>query len=88
MFAGPEKAAVLSGLSVVDSKRKSGYGRALVAAAEDLARKEGAKMMILWADKNEWVLDWYKRLGYVESDYPREPEDGAESLQELEKKLV
>ena len=48
MFSGPEKAAVLSGLSVVDSKRKSGYGRALVAAAEDLARKEGAKMMILW----------------------------------------
>ena len=74
-------------MSVVDSKRRSGYGRALVAA-EDLARKERAKMMILWADKNDWVLDWYKRLGYVESDYPREPEDGAESLQELEKKLV
>ena len=88
MFAGPEKAAVLSGLSVVDSKRKSGYGRALVAAAEDLARKEGAKMMILWADKNDWVIDWYKRLGYVESDYPRELEDGDENLQELEKKLV
>ena len=88
MFAGPEKAAVLSGLSVVDSKRKSGYGRALVAAAEDLARKEGAKMMILWADKNDWVINWYKRLGYVESDYPRELEDGGESLQELEKKLV
>lgn len=45
-------------------------------------------MMILWADKNDWVLDWYKRLGYAESDYPREQEDGAESLQELEKKLV
>lgn len=88
MFSGPEKAAVLSGLSVVESKRKSGYGRALVAAAEDLTRSQGAKLMILWADKNDWVLNWYKRLGYVESDYPREPEDGEEDLQELEKKLV
>lgn len=85
MFSGDEPASVLSGLSVVSEKRQSGLGRALVEAAENVARERGAKLMILWADKNDWVINWYKRLGYVESDYPREQDE--EDLQELEKRL-
>jgi len=78
-------AAVLSGLIVHPTKRHSGYGRALVQKAESVAKENGAKLMILWADKNDWVINWYKRLGYVESDYPREQDEP--DLVELEKEL-
>lgn len=25
------------------------------------------KKLVLWADPNEWMIEWYKRNGFVES---------------------
>ena len=57
--------AWLSGVSVCEKSRHRGLGNELLQAAERNARKRGAELLCLWADPNDWPIEWYKRKGYA-----------------------
>lgn len=57
--------AFLSHVSVYEPYRRQGLGNMLLRAAEEYARKRGAREICLWADPDEWPIEWYKRKGYV-----------------------
>jgi len=64
-----EPYAELSELFVEESYRQRGVGRMLVSFAEDLARKSGAKeMIILTGFYNQPAQALYRSLGYIQHD--------------------
>lgn len=56
--------AYLSNVIVLESARNCGLGNDLLEAAKEHAREMGAKMLWLWADPEQWVVEWYKRHGF------------------------
>jgi amino-acid N-acetyltransferase len=63
--AGVERygpAGLLRSVVVAPDRRGAGLGRELVAAAEDLARREGIRDLYLLT---ETAIDWFPRLGYT-----------------------
>lgn len=63
-FYDDEKdAAYIHGLSVVEAKRKQGYGDALVYEAE-LTAMLGKVDHIFIGSEKKWITKWYERLGY------------------------
>lgn len=58
--------AYLHNLIVHTSIRRRGYGRRLLILGERRARLMGCKKLVLWADPNDWMIEWYKRNGFVE----------------------
>lgn len=58
--------AYLSGVSVCESSRRMGLGNELLKLSKQHAREMGAKMLRLWADPEQWVVDWYKRHGFTQ----------------------
>ncbi len=44
-----------------------GYGTALVRDALRRAREAGCDLAFLTANRNEWPVDWYRRLGFVDA---------------------
>ena len=59
----PEQAYV-SALSVYAPRRNEGRGRVMMLNALDVARKNHCKYAYLMADKDSFVFEWYKRLGF------------------------
>lgn len=64
--------AVFSGLSVIPDYRKTGLGKKLLEYAEKLAFKNGCTKIELSAEKDSWIVEWYKRMGYKIVDKFRE----------------
>ena len=60
-------AGLLRSVVVAPDHRGTGLGRAIVAAAEDLAREDGAHDLYLLT---ETAIDWFPRLGYEVVDRP------------------
>ena len=59
----------LSSLSVVEEKRKQGRGTRLIELAKMLAADNDCTALMLRVEKNvEWLVNWYKRLGFVIDD--------------------
>ncbi len=56
------EAGLLRSVVVAPDHRRTGVGRAVVAAAEALARDEGVRDMYLIT---ETAIDWFPRLGYT-----------------------
>lgn len=56
--------ANITGLSVYESKRNSGYGTSLLAEAEKEAKDNGKKCIYISCEKNSWVEKWYIKNGY------------------------
>lgn len=56
--------AYISGLSVSPSRRNYGCGRVMLLNALDVARKNNCKYAFLMADKDSFVFEWYKRMGF------------------------
>ena len=54
-------AGLLRSVVVDPAHRGTGLGRQIVAAAEDLARRDGARELYLLP---ETAIDWFPRLGY------------------------
>jgi len=66
--------AMIYALWVDEIYRGQKVGLHLLEAAEEQARKHGAKTVALEWDRRdtpEWVLDWYERLGYDEKEFGR-----------------
>ena len=57
--------AELTELYVEEAHRQQGAGRALVELAEDIARTQGAEvLMLLTNDKNSAAQEFYRSVGY------------------------
>jgi len=47
-----------------------GFGTEILSLCENIGRELGMENSYLWVDKNTWMHDWYKRIGYVDlKDY-------------------
>lgn len=77
--------ATITGLSVHESARRRGLGTELVRLAEEEARDNGAKRVVLFSDENTFTYKWYQSLGY-EKAFDRFYLDSPE-IKELAKKL-
>lgn len=54
----------ICGLCVHQDARNHGYGRSLMAEAERIIKEYGRNDATLYVEKDKWLVDWYKRLGY------------------------
>ncbi len=65
-WAVGDKVAEIETLSVLDSERGSGVGRALTDAAAEVAREGGAQAMFVGVvHSNEGALRFYERVGFA-----------------------
>lgn len=63
--------AEIGGLWVDEKYRHQGYGKALVAKAEEWANQKGCKMMTVFTLKNWPACAWYQKLGFkIEYERP------------------
>ena len=54
-------------LSVISDRRKGGLGRLMMTLALSDCRENGMKFARLHVNaKNEWLREWYERLGFCE----------------------
>jgi ribosomal protein S18 acetylase RimI-like enzyme len=61
--------AQIEDVGTLQEHRGRGYGSAVVLAAIDAARKEGAEFVFLVADLEDWPKELYRRLGFDELGY-------------------
>jgi GNAT superfamily N-acetyltransferase len=64
----------LANLIVDESHRNKGIAKQILTPLESFCLKFGYPEIRLLADKNSWVHEWYKRLGFL--DYMDDKEDG------------
>jgi ribosomal protein S18 acetylase RimI-like enzyme len=64
---GPD--AQVEDVGTLPEHRGRGYATAVVLAAIDAARNEGAEFVFLVADKEDWPKELYRRLGFDELGY-------------------
>lgn len=68
IYSGTPKEAVVSDLFVHENCRKQGLGTDMLKYCETLAKEQGCYSISLQSDNDDWVREWYKRLGFeVES---------------------
>ena len=68
IYGGTPKEAVVSDLFVSEGFRKQGLGTDILKYCETLAKEQGCNSISLRSDNDDWVREWYKRLGFeVES---------------------
>lgn len=58
--------AYLSDVSVCESSLRMGLGNELLELSKEHAREMGAKLLWLWADSEQWMVEWYKRHGFIQ----------------------
>jgi GNAT superfamily N-acetyltransferase len=66
-FRHSQEATVAARLQEVDifpTHRGQGFGTALLEAARLHLDSEGASVLIIGADEDDWPLHWYRRLGF------------------------
>lgn len=78
--------AEISGLWVDEQYRHQGYGKALVAKAEEWAKQKGCKAMTVFTLKSWPVCEWYQRMGF-KIEYERDGHAGDSKGCYLIKKL-
>lgn len=63
------KRGYISGLSVVNNVRNNGLGNILLCECEKLAIELELSEVCLYAEKDSFTFDWYKRHGYIKDRY-------------------
>ena len=55
----------ISGLSVIPPKRRRGIAKHLMFACENYCRENGIFRLDLNSVMEDWVMEFYKKLGYI-----------------------
>lgn len=58
------KTCYVSNLSVIEESRNKGIATLLLNECEKLAKQYNRNEIRISAEKNSWVKQWYKKLGY------------------------
>ena len=74
---------IINALSVFSMYQNKGTGTFLMKSAEEFIKKLNGNKAILYVEKDTWQADWYKKLGYHQSDV----QDGFEKYIRMEKEL-
>ena len=65
---------IIHSLCVLEDKRNQGIGTELLHSVEDIIFKLGGEYSYLYVREiNEWLHEWYKRLGYVDMELECDP---------------
>lgn len=64
MYKDEEEVAYIEGLHVIENKRKTGIGSEMLNILIEKCKELNAKKCMLWCYTDEWVYDWYKKLGF------------------------
>ena len=73
MYNDDEETAYIEGLYVSIIDRMNGIGGSLLNILLSKCKQIGVKQCMLWCYKDEWVYEWYKRLGFeYYEDYKEE----------------
>jgi ribosomal protein S18 acetylase RimI-like enzyme len=56
--------AQVEDVGTLDEHRGRGYASAVVLAAIEASRRDGAELVFLVADANDWPQELYRRLGF------------------------
>ena len=75
--------AYFSGLSVYKPCRKKGLGKRCLKLAMEQAQLEGCKYAYLMADKDSFVFEWYKRMGFKYYGHKQDENDFVPMYMEL-----
>ncbi|HVM35057.1 MAG TPA: GNAT family N-acetyltransferase [Actinomycetota bacterium] len=59
------RVAEIDDVQTAEAARGRGYARAAVLAAARAARRDGAEIVFLCADEDDWPKDFYARLGFI-----------------------
>ena len=59
----------IDGLSVIEKERNKGLGDILLNECEDLSKKLKLEKLYIFAEKNKFTFDWYKRKGFIKDKY-------------------
>lgn len=70
-------------LNVHQDYRRQGHATRLMQAAEDEAKARGCKRILLWAEKDTWREDWYRRLGYDDEEFRRPPHESTKWMEKF-----
>lgn len=62
------KTMYLSNVFVSKNNRKQGYGNKILNIVDVVAEEFNADTIVLKANKQEFVHDWYKRHGYIDCE--------------------
>lgn len=54
----------IGSLCVSERDRNKGHGTELITEAERIIKEYGRNDATLYVEKDQWLVDWYKRLGY------------------------
>lgn len=66
IYDDDQKTIYLSNVFVNENSRKQGYGNLILDFVDSIAEDFNANAILLKADKQEFVHDWYKRHGYID----------------------
>lgn len=58
------KTAIITDLYVIESARGNKIGTQIIDYAIDVAKGNGCDSIELKSEENNWVREWYKRLGF------------------------
>ena len=58
--------AIISDLYVAEESRRKGLATEIIRYCEKIALSEGCDEISLRSDNDDWVRQWYKRLGFEE----------------------
>lgn len=68
IYSDAPEDAVISDLFVSENCRNQGLGSEILEYCEKFAKEQGCDSISLRSDNDDWVREWYKRLGFkVES---------------------
>lgn len=56
---------ILTHLWVDEDQRQKGYGKQVLAEAEEKAKELGCSIIFLKVESNSWMHKWYLRSGYL-----------------------
>ena len=68
IYSDAPEDAVISDLFIPENCRNQGLGREILESCEKFAKEQGCNSISLRSDNDDWIREWYKRLGFeVES---------------------
>lgn len=78
---------IVNALSVMTKYQNKGIGAFLIKSAEEFISNLKGNKAILYVEKDTWQEEWYKRLGYHESNIQDDVDGFIRNCKRLSRKI-